>query len=174
MHGRSHLSLILIVVPFFLSAALAQQQTPTKSTATCDFDADKQLAVEYLPFSVAAKKPVFGHQVPYDEVWAPGGKPLTLFVNSPVSIGQANLPLGAYTMFVIPDEKHWSLVISKSTDTSGKYDASKDLARVRMEYGELPSAENQFSVYFAHVAPKQCNMRIDLAKSRAWVAFQEK
>jgi hypothetical protein len=43
-----------------------------------------------------------------------------------------------------------------------------------MEYGELLSPENEFSIYFAHVAPDECNMRLDLEKARAWVTFREK
>jgi len=43
-----------------------------------------------------------------------------------------------------------------------------------MQLGELPSPESQFSVYFAHVAPDQCSMRLDLDKARAWVVIQEK
>ena len=64
--------------------------------------------------------------------------------------------------------------MSKSTDTSGKYDEGEDLFRVPMESGELPSPENELSIYFAHIAPDQCSMRLDLGSSRAWVIFQEK
>ena len=42
--------------------------------------------------------------------------------------------------------------MSKSTDTSGKYDEGEDLVRVPMDYGMLPAPENEFSIYFAHVA----------------------
>jgi hypothetical protein len=77
-------------------------------------------------------------------------------------------------MFVIPAEKQWTLVISGSTDTSGRYDEKDDLVRVPMEYGELSNPEDEFSVYFAHVAPNQCSMRMDLEKLRAWVIFTER
>ena len=163
------ISMLLIVV-----GSVFAQGTTSQATATCNFDPTKQLAVEYQRMSINSKKPVFGHEIPYDKIWAPGGKPMTLFVNSPVSIGNEQLPVGAYTMFVLPDENRWKLVISKSTDTTGKYDKKDDLVRVPMDYGQLGSPEDQFSVYFAHVAPNQCSMRLDLATSRAWVVFQEK
>ena len=160
-------------VILLLAPALYAQGTTSQATATCNFNASKQLAVEYQRVTVNTKKPVFGKEIPYDKVWAPGGKPMTLFLNSPVIAGKKTLPAGAYTMFVIPNEDKWTLVISKSTDTSGKYDEQQDFARVPMQYGELPSPEDEFSVYFAHVAPKECSMRLDLAKSRAWIVFQE-
>ena len=117
---------------------------------------------------------MFGQEIPYNKVWAPGGKPLTLFLNSPITVGGKELAMGAYTMFVIPSEKQWTLIVSKNTDTSGRYDEREDLFRVPMEYGELSAPENEFSIYFAHVAPDQCSMRLDLGSSRAWVIFQEK
>jgi hypothetical protein len=143
------------------------------ATAVCNFDTDNQLAIEYQPVTVNPNKPVFGHEIPYNKVWAPGGKPMTMFLNHPVTIGDKQLPVGAFTIFVLPAENKWTLIISRSTDTSGKYDERHDLVRVPMQSGELPSAEETFSVYFAHVAPGQCTMRVDLGKTRAWTDFIE-
>lgn len=150
------------------------QGTTSSATATCDFGSHKQIAVEYQRMAVNARKPVFGQEIPYNKVWVPGGKPLKLFLDSPVTLGGKELATGAYTMFVIPSDKQWTLIVSKSTDTSGKYDKEEDLVRVPMDYGVLPSLENEFSVYFAHVAADQCSMRLDLERSRAWVIFQER
>jgi Protein of unknown function (DUF2911) len=76
--------------------------------------------------------------------------------------------------FVIPSEKQWTLIVSKSIDTSGRYDEGEDLARVPMQYGTLSRPESEFSIYFAHVAQDQCSMRLDLESARAWVIFQER
>jgi hypothetical protein len=151
---------------------LFAQGTTSQATATCNFDAAKGIAVEYQRMTVNVDKPVFGHEIAYDKVWAPGGKPLTLFVNAAVTVGGQAVPAGAYTMFVVPDQKQWTLIISKSTDTSGGYDQREDLARIPMEFGELSHPESQFSIYFAHVAPDQCSMRLDLEKARAWAIFE--
>lgn len=157
-----------------LSRCTALAQAGLNATAVCNFDGSKQLAVEYQQVSVDVKKKVFGKEIPYDKVWAPGGKPMTMFSNAGVAVGGKDLSPGAYTLFVIPGEKHWTLVVSRSTDTSGHYDEGHDLVRVPMEIGELSSPEAQFSIYFGHVAPDQCSMRLDLDKARAWVAFRKK
>jgi Protein of unknown function (DUF2911) len=164
---------VLAVSLLFCSSSFGQG-TSSGATATCNFTANKQIVVEYQRMTVNAEKPVFGEEIPYHKEWAPGGKPLTLFLNSPVTVGGEELPAGAYTMFVVPSDKQWTLVVSKSTDTGGKYDRDDDMIRVPMEYGVLSAPESQFSIYFAHVAPDQCSMRLDLASSRAWVIFQEK
>jgi Protein of unknown function (DUF2911) len=74
-------------------------------------------------------------------------------------------------MFVIPDDDKWTLIISRSTDTSGKYDEHQDLMRVPMQWGELSSPENRFSIYFAQSASGQCTMRLDLGRIRTCVGF---
>jgi hypothetical protein len=165
------LLLAAIVLP---APTLFAQGTTSLATAACNFDANSQLTVEYQRLTVNSRKPVFGHEIPYSKVWAPGGRPMTLFANLPVAIAGHDIPVGAYTMFLVPSENQWQLVISKSTDTSGRYDVSEDLLRVAMQTGQLPNPEDEFSVYFAHVAPGQCSMRVDLEKERAWVTFEKK
>ncbi|HZD31142.1 MAG TPA: DUF2911 domain-containing protein [Candidatus Angelobacter sp.] len=156
-----------------LPAAGFGQDASSNATATCNFDSSKQIAVEYQGTEVTTKKKVFGNEIPYGKVWAPGGKPMTLFANTPVAIGSEKLPIGAYTLFVIPEEKKWTLIISRSTDTSGKYDEHQDVARIPMECGQLPNPEPQFSVYFAHDGSSECNMRLDMHNTRAWIAVKE-
>lgn len=172
MH-RVSISFVLAVSFLLIIGSAFAQGATANETATCNFDTDKQLAIEYQGVTLDSKKKVLGTEVPYGKVWAPGNKPMTMFANTPVSVGNTALPVGAYTLFVIPEEKTWTLVISKSTDTSGKYDEKDDFARIPMKCGTLPQAEPQFSVYFAHVAPKQCNARFDLQNARAWIDIKE-
>jgi hypothetical protein len=143
-------------------------------TAVCNFDPNTQIAVEYRPVTVDTSKPVLGHEIAYDKVWAPGGKPMTMFLNHSIFIDGKEIAVGAYTLFVIPNQDKWTLIISRSSDTSGKYDENQDLMRVPMQSGELSSPESRFSIYFAHLSTSQCNMRLDLGKARAWVEFQDK
>src|SRR5271166_4820021 len=113
--SRFRYLLVLAVSLLFCSSSFGQGTT-SGATASCNFDSNKQVAVEYQRVTVYARKEVFGREIPYDKTWAPGGKPLTLFLSSPMTVGGKELSTGAYTMFVIPSEKRWTLVVSKSTD----------------------------------------------------------
>jgi len=66
----------LMVVPAVLlvSTVVLAQGTTSQATATCNFDANNQVVIEYQRFGVNSKTPVFGREIPYDKVWAPGGK----------------------------------------------------------------------------------------------------
>lgn len=162
MHRVTSVLLLLTCVVTLSGAAWAQDD-PLGASATCNFDEDKQLVVQYQHVPISAKKPISA-QVPFGKAWAPGGKAMALFTNTPIQIGSRKLPIGAYTLFVVPNSKQWTLIVSKSTDTSGAYDPQQDLVRVQMDSGELPSPEESLSVSFAHVAPQQCNIRFDLEK----------
>jgi DUF2911 family protein len=165
---------MVLVASLLWAPSLHAQGTSALATATCNFNANNQLAVEYQRLTVNSKKAVFGHEIPYNKPWAPGGRPMTLFTNLPIAVDGHDIPVGGYTLFLIPSEKQWMLVISKSTDTSGRYDEADDLVRVPMDVGELSNPEDEFSVYFGHIAPNQCSMRVDLEKERAWVTFEKK
>ena len=158
----------------FTTCTASAQGTSSNATATCNFDSAKQVAVEYQRVAFEVKKKVLGKEIPYGKIWAPGGKPMTMFTNTALTVAGKDIPIGAYSLFVIPEEKSWTLIISKSADNSGKYDGQQDLARVPMQFGELPSPESQFSVYFAHIAPEQCSMRVDVDRVRAWIVISEK
>ena len=166
-------SALLLVSLLFACAAFAQDDPVTTASATCNFDQEKQLVVQYQRFSANLKKPL-ASQIPFNKPWGPGGKPITLFTNGSVQIGPRVLGIGAYTLFVIPSTKHWTLVVSSSTDTSGVYDEQKDLARVPMDAGELPSPQSDLTVTLGHIAPNECSLRIDLDKYGHFAVFQKR
>jgi len=170
-----------VILSFFLIASLVvifgatllAQDDANSASATCNFDEDKQLVVQYQHVAVNLKKPVNG-QVPFGKVWAPGGKAIVLFTNTPIQIGSRTLPIGAYNLYVIPNSKQWTLVVTKGTDVGASYSEQDDLIRVTTEAGELPSPESNLTVSFAHVAPQQCNIRIDLDKYGHFAPIQQR
>jgi len=164
-------SYAILLASLFVAGAAFAQDNPSGGTTTCNFDEEKQLVVEYQHVSINLKKSAA--QIPSGKVWAPGGKPMTLFANTPVQIGSRNLGVGAYTLFVIPSSKQWTLIVSKSTHMTGAYDEKDDLVRVPMDSGELPTPEADLSVALEHVGPGQCNLRLDLDKYGHFATFKE-
>ena len=170
---RALLSACVLASLGFASPSAMAQDLPDARTSSCNFDDNSQMAIQYQPITVNPKKRILGNEIPYNKVWTPGGKAMTLFTNVPLKFGSTPLAVGAYTLFVIPGEKNWTMIVSKATDVAAAYDVQKDIARAKMETGELGSPESQFSVYLAHEAPTECMARLDLGKTRAWVAFEK-
>lgn len=76
---------------------------------------------------------VFGGLVAYGKVWRLGANEATeIEFYKPVTIGGKKIPQGRYTLYALVNEKTWTFIINKETDTWGafKYDESKDVARV--------------------------------------------
>ena len=93
---------ILAVSLVIISAASRAQTLDSDANTICNFDPNKQLAVEYRRVDLAARKKALGNSIPYGKVWAPGGKPLTLFANTAFSVGGKDISDGAYTMLIVP------------------------------------------------------------------------
>lgn len=172
---RRHLSWTAILTLIFL-ATLAQPATAQQAaadsltgSAVCTFDDGKELSARYKPVPVSQNE-----SAPAGKVWAPGGLAMTLFTEGAITLGTTTVPAGAYTMYLLPGKKEWTLIVSRNLTLDGKYDQNQDLARATMQTGDLGRSEGQFKVFFGHIAPKRCEFNVDYGKSRAWVDFAQK
>ena len=59
----------------------------------------------------------------------------------------------AYSIYIIPDKKSWTLIINKGVAAESKYDEHQDLVRVPMQIGHL-STMVDFKATFVRIAPK--------------------
>jgi len=166
--------LMPVLLLLCVSSTAGAQNLGSEANTVCNFNPDQQLAVDYRRIQFPPKEKALGNKISYGKIWAPGDKPLTLFANTPVTVGGKDISDGAYTMFIVPEKKSWTLIISGAPTPAEKYDESQDLVKIPMDLGELPQAELEFTSYFAHTAPNQCNLRLDLGKARAWIVFKHK
>jgi Protein of unknown function (DUF2911). len=60
----------------------------------------------------------------------------------------------AYSIYLIPAEQHWTLIVNKNVSADSKYDSTQDLLRAPMQSGNLEEATGELQVVFAHIAPK--------------------
>ncbi len=132
-------------------------------TAYCEYTDGSQVTMQYN--SNAKEEPRNGR------VWGPG---ITLYVQVPLTLGNSEIPLGAYTVFLIPDKKNWTLIVNKNVTAGAQYDSGKDVARAQMEIGEIPEPLKQLQLSFAHMGPKQCSLRVYYQKIGAFTDFIEK
>lgn len=151
------------------NAALARPQDPDANSATafCDFEDTQEISVRY---NNAASK----DEPRNGKVWLPGGKPLTLFAGAQVSFNNTPIPAAAYSLYIIPNRKDWTLVVNKNVTPGAAYDQTQDVARGPMELGEVDSPPGQFQVSFAHTAAKTCSIRLYYGKIGAFADFVEK
>jgi hypothetical protein len=163
---------ILLLSQFMVSESRLARPTDAdanSASAVCDFDDGQEISVRYKDTVVSAKdEPHNG------KVWLPGGSPMTLFTNVGLMLNQQNISPGAYSVYVIPNRKEWTLIVNRNVNPGAAYDEKQDVARSPMELGEIESPPKQLQVSFAHTGPKQCSIRLYYDKTGAFTEFTEK
>ena len=79
---------------------------------------------------------IFGELLEYGKVWRLGANEATeieFFQN--VKIGNTKIKKGRYTLYCIPVQDKWTMILNKETDIWGafKYDQAKDVVRIDVQ-----------------------------------------
>ncbi len=157
--------LLTLTCAALTSFAAAQSEEKQSGAAVCTLDDGKQISARYTPV------PATRTGLPQDKVWAPGGSALTLFTESTLMLGNTPIGVGAYTMYLVPGKKDWTLIVSKNVNVDQAYNQQQDLARATMSTGTLSGHVPELRVTFGHTAPKKCELNVDFGKTKAWVEF---
>jgi DUF2911 family protein len=153
----------------------AAQLASPPARAGCKFADGKTITVNYSSPRMRGRK-IFGDLVPYGEVWRAGADDATTFAtNVDVAAGGKNVPAGKYTLFTVPAQTKWTLIISKQTGEWGiPYPGEKyDFARVEMKVSKLSSPLENFTISFDQ-AGTSCTMKLDWETTRASIDISEK
>lgn len=178
----------LIAVSVVIVLGLAATSSPTRAQmgmggqrlspaakADCKFADGKTIHVDYSSPRMRGRK-IYGGLVPLGEVWRAGANQATSFVSDgDLTLGGKSVPAGSYTLFAIPKENEWTLIISKATGEWGiPYPGeSQDFARVPMKVSKLPAPLENFTIAFDREGDA-CTMRLDWETTRASVQIAEK
>lgn len=90
---------------------------------------------------------IFGRAVPWNQVWRTGANAATrLTTDRPLQIGGVTLPAGAYSLFTIPGERGWQLIINADPAAGGSRNPALDLYRLDMRLARAPRAVEQLTI----------------------------
>jgi hypothetical protein len=153
----------------------SQEILSPPAKAACKFADGKTITVAYSSPRMRGRK-IFGDLVPFGEVWRTGADNATSFVTKADLIaGGKNIPAGSYTLFSLPTQTKWTLIVSKQTREFGiPYPGEQfDFARIEMKLSKLPSPLENFTISFDQTGAS-CTMRLDWETTRASVELSEK
>lgn len=94
---------------------------------------------------------IFGGLVPYGEVWRTGANEateLTLYI--PLRLGTTVLNPGTYTLYTIPNEDNWTIIINSDTNVWGafSYKKEKDVMRINVPCQQASAPIESLSMIF--------------------------
>lgn len=155
----------------FTLLGFTQQSASTAklAEAVCTFDNNKQMKVEYSTSSPSREEEFHN-----GKLWEPGGSPMFLFTETALTLGNSDIPAGAYSLYVVPEKRTWTLIVNRNATAAGKYDEKQDLVRTSMETGQIGSPANTVQIAFDHIGPRQCNLRVYYQQTGAWAEFHER
>src|SRR5450432_1554204 len=114
----------------------------------------KLVTVDYSAPSLRGRKMIGGNN-PYGQVWRTGANAATTLKTAvDLKIGDLTVPAGAYTLYSLPSESTWKLIVNRQTGQWGTvYNENQDLGRTDMQTAPAASAPLEtFAIKFENTA----------------------
>ena len=165
---------------FFLAAAASgagqdkSSRPSPPAKAECKLAGGKGITIDYSSPRAKGRK-IFGGLVPYGQIWRAGANESTTFVvASDVTVGGKPVPAGNYTIFTVPGEDKWTLVISKKTGEWGTAypGPENDLARIDMKVKKQSAPVENFTIAFDQ-AGAGCTLKMEWETTEASVDIKK-
>jgi tetratricopeptide (TPR) repeat protein len=150
MKKTFHLFILAFILLLTIQPIFAQLNLPEPSPA-----GHLKQEVGYTDITVTYSRPgakgrkIFGALVPYDKLWRTGASEATKirFYDS-VTIEGNKLAAGAYSLFSIPGEKEWTIIINKDSSMHGtsNYTEEHDVLRFKVKPEPAPRYYETFTI----------------------------
>src|SRR6185436_14834194 len=119
---------------------------------------DANITINYSSPAVKERK-IWGELVPYDKVWRAGAnEATTITFDKDVKLEDKALAAGKYSLYAIPGEKEWTIIINSATGQWGitrsgetTEDPAKDVLRVKVK----PEKAKEFSERLTYVVDEK-------------------
>lgn len=136
--------LVLAFVGMFMTSLIWAQEDKSKrpsppATATGKV-MGATITINYSSPGVKGRK-IWGGLVPYDKVWRAGANEATIFeTDKNIKVEGKSLPAGKYSLYAIPGEKEWVIILNSKTgqwgvknDESTTEEPANDVLRVTVK-----------------------------------------
>ena len=133
-------------------SAYSQWSTPIaspKQKIEQQFSLSK-ITVEYGRPGVKDRK-IFGELVPYNKVWRAGANAATkITFGQNVNFGGKIVNAGSYSLFAIPMEKEWKIILNSVADQWGTYEYNEkmNVAEITVPVHKLTDKQEWFEIFF--------------------------
>jgi DUF2911 family protein len=149
---------LLALTGIFLTSTIWAQNPRLSPAATSSGNVKGvTITIDYSSPGVKGRK-IWGDLVPYDKVWRAGANEATLIAtDKDIHVEGKPLPAGKYSLYAIPGEKEWIIIINSATgqwginrDGTTTEDPAKDVLRVTVKPVNCPEF-NERLIYMVDV-----------------------
>jgi len=122
---------------------------------------EKAIIKVYYSQPQKKNREIFGSLVPYGKVWRTGAnESVEIKVFQNLTFAGKSLGAGTYTLYTIPNEKEWVVIINSDLDHWGaySYNKSNDVIRVTIPSSSLTETIESFSIMFSSSSDNEAVM----------------
>ncbi|HMF77005.1 MAG TPA: DUF2911 domain-containing protein [Bryobacteraceae bacterium] len=170
MLKRKQTARIVVALAVLVGWAGAQEKRASPHATAAVTLKGQQISIAYGRPAMRGRK-IVGGVVPYGQVWRTGADEATSLV-TPVDlmIGGSPVPAGKYTLYSLPAEGSWKLIINKQTGQWGtNYDEAQDLARIEMRATKTAAPVERFTVSWTKTGADQAELALEWENTRLTV-----
>jgi DUF2911 family protein len=147
---QNRIPIFILAVVALVGAAAAQMKRISPHETTELTVNGKKISVTYGRPSLKGRK-VGVELAPFGQVWRTGADEATMLkTDADLVIGNLAIPKGSYSIWTLPSESGWQLIVNKMVNQWGTiYDEKQDLGRVDMKVGKTSAPVEQFTIKLA-------------------------
>ncbi len=126
-------------------------------------DGEKAIIKVYYSRPQKKDREIFGAKVPYGKVWRTGAnEAVELKAFQDISIGGKKLKAGTYSLFTIPGENEWTIIINSDLDYWGaySYQEKNDVLRIKVQAISNSKVVEAFSIQLKDKGNNSAVMRL--------------
>ena len=159
-----------LVIALLFSNSIAQERDNSETRVSPNAAVSQTIGttvvtITYSRPSVKGRE-VFGGLEAYGEVWRTGANESTAITFSDnVTIEGEEVEAGTYSLYSIPGEDEWTIILNSKLSWGTQYDQDNDVLRVNTTPVEAEKRE-QFMIYFENVTDSsaECVLHWDTTK----------
>lgn len=137
---------LLAVIATFSACGQGERKSPHETVSS------DNASVSYgRPYKKGRE--IFGGLEKYGKIWRVGAdEATTITFNKDAKIGGAEVKAGTYTLFAIPNEKEWTIILNSQLGQWGAYsyekNKDKDIAKFNVPVKKLDKPIEQLTIRF--------------------------
>ena len=111
--------------------------------------------------------------VPFGKVWRTGANSSTkLKFSTDVTLEGQKIPAGEYSLYTVPREKEWKIIINKELDSGQNRDKEEDLLSFKVKSKMAPLSVERFTIEIADVTDNSANIVLMWAQTRIVIKLE--
>jgi hypothetical protein len=161
---RSPLYTIIVASALIVFAGQANSQLETPQASPKGKVEQKvgvmDVSVSYSRPGIKGRK-IFGGLVPYGKEWRTGANErTTLTFSDPVKLEGHDVPAGTYSLFTVPGEQEWTIIINKKTSGGIQRDQKEDLVSFKVKSSHQSMPTETFTINISDIATSTANLEL--------------